>query len=321
MKKVSVILPVHNSAEYLTECLDSINKQSYRNFILIIVDDGSTDASPIIIKKFIKGTKTPTRFIQNKNSKGVSAARNQGLKVADTPFVTYVDSDDLLSPFHFFTLIQNMSENTAMSTVGITRKGKSDFLKSSNSVSYDCQTMVAKVLGWQQIQGYVYNKLFRMSLIRHCHIKFCEDLSVCEDLLFVIQYLLAAGNQKSVFNYSKSYYYRVNENSTMMQKNDNDDVKRVKNQLLAYSKILKLIKLGTQDEEVFNTFYEDSLVLLNHAIYIEHKYNNHFLDKKYLELYMDLRTSFFFSFLINFSVPLKTKLVFLCKAVLNLQYS
>ncbi len=91
---VSIIIPVYNSASFLAECLDSIIKQSYKNLEIICINDGSTDNSLSIIKKYIKYDKRIKYYSQS--NKGQSAARNLGLKMCRGEFVSFVDSDDMI---------------------------------------------------------------------------------------------------------------------------------------------------------------------------------------------------------------------------------
>ena len=91
---VSIIIPVYNSASFLAECLDSIINQTYSNIEIICINDGSTDNSLSIIKKYSQYDKR-IRFYTQKNG-GQSAARNTGLKMAKGEFISFVDSDDII---------------------------------------------------------------------------------------------------------------------------------------------------------------------------------------------------------------------------------
>jgi glycosyltransferase involved in cell wall biosynthesis len=92
-KKISVIVPVYNTEKYLRECIDSILCQTYSNFELILIDDGSTDDSLSICSAYRTNSKV---VVLHQENKGQSAARNKGLSVAKGEFITFVDSDDLV---------------------------------------------------------------------------------------------------------------------------------------------------------------------------------------------------------------------------------
>ncbi len=94
MEKVSVIVPVYNTQKYLKRCFDSVINQSYKNIELIIVDDGSTDDSPIIIKDYCNKNKNVYSIKQENSRQG--AARNKGIKACTGEYILFLDSDDFL---------------------------------------------------------------------------------------------------------------------------------------------------------------------------------------------------------------------------------
>lgn len=109
--KLSIIVPVYNVEEYLYECIDSILNQTFRNFELILVDDGSVDSCPQICDEYAKKD-SRIKVIHKKNG-GLSSARNAGLKVATGEFVTFVDSDDYLSNKTYENAFLMIKENNA----------------------------------------------------------------------------------------------------------------------------------------------------------------------------------------------------------------
>lgn len=96
MSEVSIIIPVYNTEQYLRDCLSSVLAQTFADFEAIVVNDGSTDGSAAIIRDFAK---RDNRFtIVEQQNKGLSEARNAGLKVARGQWITFVDSDDMVAP-------------------------------------------------------------------------------------------------------------------------------------------------------------------------------------------------------------------------------
>lgn len=91
MKKVSVIIPVHNSSKYLKKCLDSVINQTYRNIEIIVVDDKSTDNSIELIENI---NDERIKIIKLKENVGVACARNKGIQEANGDFICFLDSDD-----------------------------------------------------------------------------------------------------------------------------------------------------------------------------------------------------------------------------------
>ena len=107
-KLVSIIVPIYNSEHYLYECINSVIEQEYNNWELILVDDSSTDSSYHICEDYCS-KKSNIRLLKNK-SKGVSAARNLGIRNATGDYLVFLDSDDMLSK-HALQLLVSMIEN------------------------------------------------------------------------------------------------------------------------------------------------------------------------------------------------------------------
>lgn len=92
--KISVIIPVYNVEQYVANCLESVINQTYKNLEIIIVNDGATDSSPEICYTYSK--KDPRITLINQENKGLSGARNTGMKVATGDYIAFVDSDDAM---------------------------------------------------------------------------------------------------------------------------------------------------------------------------------------------------------------------------------
>ena len=107
---ISIIVPIYNVEEYLKECLDSIQKQTYQNYDCIMINDGSTDSSREIAETYL----VDSRFrLINQDNQGLSAARNTGLRnlKEESSFVAFVDSDDYLNPLFLEKLAEQISED------------------------------------------------------------------------------------------------------------------------------------------------------------------------------------------------------------------
>lgn len=101
--EISIIIPVYNAARYLRECVDSILQQSFANFEIILIDDGSTDDSPQICDGYAACDQRVK--VVHKPNAGVSAARNDGLDRARAEYITFVDSDDWVEAGYIQTLL------------------------------------------------------------------------------------------------------------------------------------------------------------------------------------------------------------------------
>lgn len=96
MPEVSVVVPIYNVAEYLPKCIESILAQTYPDYELILVNDGSKDNSPEIAEEYAK--KDPRIKVIHKPNGGLSDARNEGMKYATGKYVSFIDSDDFIEP-------------------------------------------------------------------------------------------------------------------------------------------------------------------------------------------------------------------------------
>ena len=109
MSKISVIVPVYNAEQYFRECIDSILRQTYTDFELIIVDDGSTDRSGDIADKYAVADKR-VRVLHKQNG-GQSSARNAGLDICTGKFIAFVDADDYIHSEMLARLMNMVLEN------------------------------------------------------------------------------------------------------------------------------------------------------------------------------------------------------------------
>ena len=106
---VSIIVPIYNTERYLAECLESIRKQTYTDIECILVNDGSTDASKKICKRFCE---LDSRFqLIDKNNEGVSKARNIGIEKATGKYIQFTDSDDILDICMIEKLVKKIKED------------------------------------------------------------------------------------------------------------------------------------------------------------------------------------------------------------------
>lgn len=111
MNKISIVVPVYNVEKYLNKCISSILEQSFIDFELILVDDGSNDNSGKICNQY-KGKDSRIRVIHQENS-GLSAARNIGIETSQGIYITFIDSDDFIHPKMLEVLYNNILENKA----------------------------------------------------------------------------------------------------------------------------------------------------------------------------------------------------------------
>lgn len=208
---ISIIVPVYNASLYLRECLDSILTQSYTDYELILVNDGSTDGSDAILSAY-KDAYSCIRLICQEN-KGVSAARNRGLDCAAGEWVTFVDADDCLLPGALALLVERACTTKSDIVVANALKnedGVSTVLHTWPDEVVPCTLLPIKHLA---LWGY----LFRSDIIKQSGVRFIEGLAYSEDRLFIYQ--LFSFCRTIAYCREPVYIYRINPASACASAN------------------------------------------------------------------------------------------------------
>lgn len=208
---ISIIVPIYNVEEYLKECLDSIQKQTYQNYDCIMINDGSTDSSREIAETYL----VDSRFrLINQDNQGLSAARNTGLRnlKEESSFVAFVDSDDYLNPLFLEKLAEQISEDVDI-IEGSIQSFKEGIYYNLLQIHQDklVLTTVEEKLEqlWSQgLRGSVFPKLYRKSLLND---NFFPKGFIFEDLAVIPE--LVTLSKKWVKIQDVLYYYRIRENS------------------------------------------------------------------------------------------------------------
>lgn len=219
---VSIIIPIYKVEKYLRQCLDSVFTQTYTNWEMILVDDGSPDGCPVICDEYAERDKRVT-VIHCQNG-GLSRARNRAL---DYPpkgdFVTFLDSDDYLSPTCLEELVK-ASENGQLAMTGYILEWESSH---TFTTPYQADGVYADLhsylLDFHRLFATKFNfawgKLYRREIIEAHHLRFVEGLRLAEDVLFNLQYYDYCDKGINAIE-SKGYYYRQSDGSTQSKKFD-----------------------------------------------------------------------------------------------------
>ncbi len=192
MPTVSVIVPVYNAEGVVSRGVESILTQSYQDFELILVDDGSTDNSGAICDNYAQQDGR-VKVVHQENA-GVSAARNAGLKVAQGEWVTFVDSDDIVLDGFLESLVAavNREERIDLAYCGYAIVEGSTSIMTYRSATYIGKGQLHDVLSSTKLlyRCSPWAKLFRRSVITDNGLQFDENLTISEDRLFIYQYLI-----------------------------------------------------------------------------------------------------------------------------------
>ena len=242
--KVSIIIPVYNAEKYLDKCISSILKQTLNGIEIILVDDGSTDKSEVICKKY-KDSDNRVKFVRKKNG-GVSSARNCGVSIAEGEFITFVDSDDYIE--------SNMCEKLYTSAI----ENKCDVIFSgmksvNNKVISYIFTDETKIYSKEEAcklfffdkepfsPNYACGKLIKKTVCEK--IKFREDIFLMEDALYCMELFL---NCTSNIMFLNEYLYNYVQRSGSASKHFN------KKRITSYYALDELLNIA----RTMNKLYE-----------------------------------------------------------------
>lgn len=205
---VSIVVPVYNTAEYLPACLDSILAQSFTDFELILVDDGSTDDSLRICEAYAFRD-ARIRVFHQQNA-GVSAARNLGVEQAQGDWLCYVDSDDVVLPAYLQDMLEAADAEDCLVMGNISDSRMKGLITSD--VVLEGEAMVRYMLSHNilNLSGPVAKLYNRATLVRY-GIRFPQDIHYGEDLLYFLQYLNHIG--RVAFRQSELYQVTMREGS------------------------------------------------------------------------------------------------------------
>jgi glycosyltransferase EpsH len=276
MKAISVIIPVYNTEQHLRQCLDSVLAQSFTDFEIILVDDGSTDGSELICDEYAQKD-SRVRVIHQTNQ-GVSPARNAAMKIAEGKYITFIDSDDFVDDGFFMHAYNTLEKNGCELYIsGLIR----EFYDKDGHVF---QTLVYSVneshdytvrefledLGVNYEIDAIYgtcDKFYRRSIIEEHDITYDVTMNIGEDTTFNFEYLKYVN--KIHFTSLSFYHYRKwNADSLSTKSLYRKDLYEINCKV--FDRIYQTMKnAGCSEEslERFNRFYISSFIEIIKMIY------------------------------------------------------
>lgn len=225
---ISVIVPVYNVERHLHQCVQSILKQSYENFELILVDDGSPDGCGAICDEYA-GKDKRVKAVHKTNG-GLSSARNAGMDISSGKYLAFIDSDDTVEADYLRALAELISsENTALAICGfhsvnedgIPIPGRESISDEGLEGTYPLSNHVFWKLFNSKRIGSCWDKLYCANYIHEYNLRFREDVTAIEDTDFVLRYLrlIPSQNRVAVTN-AQLYNYFTSEHGSLMHKLD-----------------------------------------------------------------------------------------------------
>ena len=208
---ISVIVPVYNVETYLEECLDSIQNQTYTDFEVLLVNDGSTDGSQAICERYCQADK---RFrLMNQTNQGLSAARNKGVEISTGEYIVFVDSDDIIKTNYLEKLMQYMTEDVDIVESQFTVSNEEFLAKSFKepSILFEGNSQEAvKIFPKHVLNVNAVTKLYRRSIVEA--VPYIDGV-IFEDVycgIGMLKYI-----RKIIKIDYKGYYYRQHQASIM----------------------------------------------------------------------------------------------------------
>ena len=204
--KVSVIIPVYNTEQYLKPCIESLLNQTLKDIEFIFINDGSTDNSLKILEEYAKKHKSIK--VYTTQNQGVGKARNLGLEKAKGKYIGFVDSDDYINKHYFNELYRvakkHQTDISATPTVILTGQSKGFFITGINKTKIieDSRSIYKNNRGWAQ-----WNKLYKRDFLKKYNIKSTHHKSSIEDAYFTTLALI--NPDKIAIAPLAIYYYRI----------------------------------------------------------------------------------------------------------------
>lgn len=243
--KLSIIIPVYNAEKYLEECISSVISQSFGDFELLLINDGSTDNSDEICLKFALQDHRVKVF--NQTNKGVSSARNIGLFHAKGEWVTFIDSDDYISEDYFSDFVKKESEKFDWLFMDIKRitSAKNPHHLHFDEFRLERKDFIKRFTLYPHFPG-PCAKFYKLSIIRDNQIEFDKRLSFGEDALFNLQYLFKCSSMAGLKH--GNYFYRAVEGGLSTK------IATTKKDQYLYDEILRVLREENVDDDTISSY-------------------------------------------------------------------
>ena len=211
---ISVIVPIYNIEDYVETCVNSILKQTYKNIEILLIDDGSTDCSAAICKKYTDTNHNVYYFYQQNN--GASSARNQGIKQSRGEWIVFVDADDILECNFLPLALEKVKTGSDLYIFNINQERKKIITFDETIISsfHDKVKLIDSICGIKDNSkirlpkiAEPFAKIYKRELLNHTDIKFDERLIFAEDMLFNICVILEATQIECINKIVYSYIY------------------------------------------------------------------------------------------------------------------
>lgn len=212
---ISIIVPIYKAEKYLHRCIDSILAQSYTDFELLLIDDGSPDNSGTIIDEYAEKDNRVRVF--HKQNGGVSSARNLGIDQAHGEWITFIDIDDYVHPDFLSSLYKNHEADLVVGSFQIVGS-EEEWNTTIEERDYHIEDLKANIVALAKSINFrtPWGKLFKSEILAVHNIRFDENIDYSEDWLFMLNYLTYTCSLKTC---ASPYYYYERGNVESLSQN------------------------------------------------------------------------------------------------------
>lgn len=231
--KISVIIPVYNCEEYIGNTLKSVINQDFKDFEIIVIDDGSTDNSLKVINETLKNSGARYKVIHQENG-GVSVARNHGIDVSSGEYLVFVDGDDFVMPNHLSELYNGVRDFGLIQFV----KKDGEVLSNPNHVDFEyisTDEFIKKELNMEILFNF-FQLIYRADIIKDNNIRFSPGVVYGEDTEFALKALIY-GSTLHVSNEVTYYYIQRSDSAIRTTEFRRFDIVEIFESLVEYYRI------------------------------------------------------------------------------------
>lgn len=250
---ISIVVPAYNSSEWIARCIDSLIGQKYKDIEIILVNDGSTDETLDIMRKYEKKHNN-IKIIDIPHS-GQSRARNIGIQNSNGEYLCFVDSDDYIDEYYCLEL-RKAIENVDMAICGVKTYLYEEFFEEVKAQRAEILTnveLIRKILKLDDFTHIVANKMFRRKILESNNLKYCED-RLYEDMVFAYESALCCSSVAIIDQSLYSYMTRKDSTFTTFTS------KRIVDYLFA----IDIIHQKLSNSDIYLDIKQDYINYLNH---------------------------------------------------------
>ena len=248
---ISIIVPVYNAEKTLNRCVDSILSQTFQDWELLLIDDGSTDRSGEFCDKY--ASKDQRIKVFHKTNSGVSSARNIGLDYAKGEWVVFVDADDFVKEPYLTHLLEHSQKQVDLVISYAEIHDGNDIRKESYPSKLVDDTNFESMFIENDMHWHTspWSKLYKRSIIEKHHLRFCEGMHIGEDAVFLYSYMLYSN--KIYISPDTDYYYFSYTPGSLTKR-----INSLASETLAYDQIQAIV-----ESLIFQKSIKNSIALNN----------------------------------------------------------